>query len=169
MELLKTYPNRIYVVHGNGTMILYIKIDVKYLKTKPHPEFGEPYETIRMLEVPNDDIGWRLKDYETEIQDKNRAIWYSQLSLNYINERLNAESIEIWTLDIEEAKRISQKRYSEHFPTGYAYDVVSYWDDCNRKVIKSQLLRSEAYKLCSELNNSRQIGSLYHYSVEIHR
>lgn len=169
MELLKTYPKRIYVVHGNGTMTLYLKIDVKYLKTKPYLEFGMPYETIRMLEMPNDDIGWRLRDYETVIQDKNRAIWYSQFSLNYINERLNAESIEIWTLDIEEAKRIFQERYTEHFPTGYAYDVVSYWDDCDRKVIKSQLLRSDAYSLCSELNNSRKIGSLYSYSVEIHR
>ena len=169
MKILKTYPKRIYVVHGNGMMLLYLKIDVKYLKPKPYPEFGEPYEEIRMLEMPNDDIGWRMRDYETKIQDKNRTIWYSQLSLDFINERLNAESIEIWTLDIEEAKRISQERYAEHFPTGYVYDVVSYWDDCERKVIKSQLLRSEAYKLCSELNNSRKIGSLYFYSVEIHR
>ncbi len=67
MGLLKTYPKRIYVVHGNGMMLLYLKIDAKYLKTKPYPEFGEPYEEIRMLEMPNDDIGWKMRDYESEL------------------------------------------------------------------------------------------------------
>ena len=169
MKILNTYPERFYSVAGNGVMLLHLKTDVKSLKTKPYPEFGEPYETIRMLEMPSDDIGWRLRDYESEIQDKNRTICYSQFTLDYINERLNAESIEVWTLDMEEAKRISQERYAECFPTGNVYDVVSYWDDCDRKVIKSQLLRSEANQLCHDLNNARKAGSLYSYTVEIHR
>lgn len=169
MEVLKTYPERFYSVAYNGVMLLHLKIDVKYLTTKPYIEFGEPYEAIRMLEMPSDNIGWRLRNYESEIQDKNRTIWYSQLSLDFINERLNDETIEeIWTLDIDEAKRISQERYAKYFPIGNAYNVVSYWDDCERKIIKSQLLRSDALKLCSDLNNARKVGSLYSYSVEIH-
>lgn len=166
-KILKNYPERIYEVQSNGVMTLYLKTDVKYLKTKPNLDLGEPYEPILMLEKPSDDIGWRLRDYESFIKDKNRQIWYTQLSLNYINKQLNAESIEIWTLDIDEAKRISQERYSKCFPTGNAYDVVQYWNDCDRKVIKSQLLRSEAHKLCTDLNNARKIGSLYSYSVEV--
>lgn len=169
MKMLNTYPERIYAIQGNGLLSLYLMTDVKYLKTKPNLELGQPYESIRMLEMPSDDIGWRLRDYESVLEDKNRAICYSQFSLDFINERLIAESIEVWTLDIEEAERISQERYAEYFPTGNAYDVISYWDDCDRKVVKYNMLRSDAYKLCSELNNSRKAGSLYSYTVEIHR
>lgn len=169
MEILNNYPERIYSVTGNGILQLYQKTDVKKLRTKPCLDFGEPYECMCMLEMPSDEVGWRLRDYETILKDNKRAIWYSQFSLDFIKERLNAESIEVWTLDIDEAKRISQERYAENFPTGKVYDVISYWDDCDRKVIKSLLFRSEAMKLCSDLNNARKYGSLYSYSVEIHR
>lgn len=166
---MKNYPERIYGVSGNGIMTLYRKTEVSKLKTKPNLDFGEPYEVISMLEMPDDNIGWRLRDYEDLIKDNNRSIWYSQFSLDFIEKRLNAETIEIWTLDIDNAIKISQERYAKYFPTGNAYDVVSYWDDCDRRVVKPSLLRSEALKLCSDMNKKRKAGSLYSYSVEIHQ
>lgn len=169
MKTIENYPDRIYSVQGSGTLFLYYRVDINKLKTKPNLNYGVPYECIAMLEMPDDNEGWRLRDYESFIQDDNRLIFYSQLSLGFINKMLNAESIEVWTLDIEDAIKISKERYAEHFPTGPVYDVVRYWDDCERTIIRDCLLRSEAQQLCSELNKKRKIGTLYSYSVEIHK
>ena len=76
---------------------------------------------------------------------------------------------DIWTLNLDDAIKVSKERYIIHHPHGKAYDVVSYWDDCDRKVLNSEpLLYSEAQELLKICNIKKRYGSLYYYGVEIH-
>ena len=66
---------------------------------------------------------------------------------------------------------ISQKQLGEREnPTGKAYDVVRYWDDCDRTVLnKEPLTYQGAKELYEQEFRSARYGSLYSWTVEIHK
>ena len=97
---------------------------------------------------------------------------YTLLSKKYIAKKLNLEHEfgTIFTLDERKAIAISKATWERKNPIGEAYDVVSYWDDCDRKVVNPKpLLYSEACKLCEKYLSTRSSGSLYYYAVEVHK
>lgn len=50
------------------------------------------------------------------------------------------------------------------------YDVVRYWDDCDRKVLNSKpLTKQEASELYKQEFRPARYGSLYSWAIEIHK
>ena len=133
-----------------------------------------PYGIIRMIE-PFKGQEWTLTDYEPEVEEilnGKKSCVYSSFSLEGINKKLSGsnDDTDYWTEDIDKAIEISIERYKKYHPTGKAYDVVSYWDDCDRQVVNQKpLIYQEACELCNQKRSTLRSGSLYYYGVEIHR
>lgn len=170
----KDFPKRIYDVLWNGNLMMLLRLNPDKFKISNIDERGMPYAHIRMLDCKRGEE-WKLADYQKEIDsclsDKFK-FGYSLLTKEYIAKILNRghEGAAVYTLDKEIAKGISKTTWERENPIGEAYDVVSYWDDCDRKVVNPKpLLYSEACKLCEKYLSTRSSGSLYHYTVEVHK
>lgn len=170
----KDFPKRIYDVLWNGNLMMLLRLNPDKLKISDVDKVGMPYARIRMLDCKRGEE-WKLTDYQKEIDsclsDKFK-FGYSLLTKAYIAKTLNKEHEfgAIFTLDERKAIAISKATWERKNPIGEAYDVVSYWDDCDRKVVNPKpLLYSEACKLCEKYLSTRSSGSLYHYTVEVHK
>lgn len=172
---LKTFPDRIYHINYCGYLTVMVKLDRDKINHCVAQENENPYTEIGML-CPYSDEPWQLKDYESNIEhalNGETRVCYSCLSLEGINKHLEGKGehqcSDIWTLNLDDAIKVSKERYAIHHPHGKAYDVVSYWDDCDRKVLNSEpLLYSEAQELLKICNIKKRYGSLYYYGVEVH-
>lgn len=172
---MNEYPERIYCVIYNGAITLYLRLDPQKVKNNidVDNEFT-PYGVIRMIE-PFKGQEWTLTDYESEVEEilnGKKSCTYSLLSLKKINMRLSGQKniTGFWTVDLDKAIEISKERYKKYHPTGESYDVVSYWDDCDRRVVNPKpLVYQEACELCNQKRSTLRSGSLYYYGVEIHR
>jgi len=121
------------------------------------------------------EIERRISDNKKEIENilsGKIRFGYSSLDKDYIAKLINDghEGAATYILDEEKAKTISKETWERKNPIGEAYDVVSYWDDCDRKVINPKpLVYSDARKLCEHYLSTRPSGSLYCYTIEVHR
>lgn len=173
---LQEFPDRIYHVNYSGYLTIMVKLDRNKINNCLTQENENPYTEIGML-YPYSDEPWQLKDYESNIEhvlNGETRVCYSCLSLEGINKHLEGKGEyqynDIWTLNLDDAIKLSKERYIIHHPHGKAYDVVSYWDDCDRKVLNAEpLLYSEAQKLLGVYNSTKRYGSLYYYGVEVHK
>jgi hypothetical protein len=170
----KDFPKRIYDVLWNGNLMMLLRLNPDKLKISDVDKVGMPYAHIRMLDCKRGEE-WKLTDYQKEIDsclsDKFK-FGYSLLTKEYIAKTLNKEHEFRATFILDERKAIavSKATWERKNPTGKAYDVVSYWDDCDRKVVNPKpLLYSEACKLCEKYLSTRPSGSLYYYAVEVHK
>lgn len=170
----KDFPKRIYNVLWNGNLMMLLRLNPDKFKISNVDESGMPYAYVRMQSCKRGEE-WKLADYQKEIDsclsDKFK-FGYSLLTKEYIAKILNKghKGVPVYTLDKEIAKGISKTTWERKNPIGEAYDVVSYWDDCDRKVVNPKpLLYSEACKLCEKFLSTRSSGSLYHYTVEVHK
>lgn len=164
------YPERIYNVHYDGHIILYLRHKHESVcDNKNNTQM--PYAFIGITEAFKGQE-WTLKDYESEIKEMlSEKCPYSTFSLYELDKHLSdTDNIDYWTEDFDKAVKVSKERYQKYHPTGKSYDVVSYWDDCDRHVLNSEPLSyQDAKELCKKKLSTRQHGSLYHYTVEIHR
>jgi hypothetical protein len=172
---LQEFPDRIYTVSHQGWLSVMIKLIPKNIRNCATQEGEMPYTYVSML-CRYSDEPWSLQDYEADIAKvlKAQRVCYSCLTLDFINSMIEGTSeyqgSDVWTLDINKAIEVSKERYVIYHPHGKAYDVVSYWDDCDRKVLNAEpLLYSEAQKLLGEYNSTKRYGSLYYYGVEVHK
>lgn len=172
---LQEFPDRIYHVNYSGYLTVMVKLDRNKINYCLVQENENPYTEIGML-CPYSDEPWSLQDYEADITKvlKAQRVCYSCFSLDLINSMIEStgkyQGSNVWTLDINKAIEVSKERYPIYHPHGKAYDVVSYWDDCDRKVLNAEpLLYSEAQKLLNEYNSTKRYGSLYYYGVEVHK
>lgn len=170
----KDFPKRIYNVLWNGNLMMLLRLNPDKFKISNVDKMGMPYAYIRMLDCKRGEK-WNLCDYQNEIDeclnDKYKS-GYTLLSKEYVASKLNLghEFGTIFTLDERKAIAISKANWERRNPTGEAYDVVSYWDDYDRKVVNPKpLLYSEACKLCEKYLSTRSSGSLYYYVVEVHK
>lgn len=169
----KDYPKKFYNISWNGVLFMLLRLNPDELNIKNVEEDEVPYAHIKMLDCKRGEE-WKLSDYQKEIDNYllGKVMYCSLLSKEYISKILNEghEGAAIYTLDEEKAKTISKEIWERENPTGDAYDVVSYWDDCDRKIINPRPLPySEAQKLCGKFLETLKAGSLYHYTVEVHR
>ena len=170
----KDFPKKIYDVLWNGNLMMLLRLNPDKLKISDVDKVGMPYAYIRMLDCKRGEE-WKLTDYQKEIDSclSNKCKFgYTLLHKAYIAKKLNLEHEfgTIFTLDERKAIAISKATWERKNPTGEAYDVVSYWDDCDRKVVNPKpLLYSEACKLCEKYLSTRPSGSLYYYTVEVHK
>lgn len=172
----KDFPKRIYDVLWNGNLMMLLRLNPDKLKISDADvdNVGMPYAYIRMLDCKRGGK-WNLCDCQNKIDEclngKCKS-GYTLLSKKYIAKKLNLghEFGTIFTLDERKAIAISKATWERKNPTGEAYDVVSYWDDYDRKVVNPKpLLYSEACKLCEKYLSTRPSGSLYYYAVEVHK
>ena len=170
----KDFPKRIYDVLWNGNLMMLLRLNPDKFKISDVDKAGMPYAYIRMLDCKRGEE-WKLADYQKEIDsclsDKFK-FGYTLLTKAYIAKKLNKvhEFGTIFTLDERKAIAISKATWERKNPIGEAYDVVSYWDDYDRKVVNPKpLLYSEACKLCEKYLSTRPSGSLYYYAVEVHK
>lgn len=133
-----------------------------------------PYAYIRMLDCKRGEK-WNLCDYQNEIDeclnDKYKS-GYTLLSKEYVASKLNLghEFGTIFTLDERKAIAISKANWERRNPTGEAYDVVRYWDDCDRTILnKEPLTYQEAKELYEQEHRTARYGSLYSWAIEIHK
>lgn len=69
---------------------------------------------------------------------------------------------------IERLKKTMEERIME--ANEVFYDVVRYWDDCDRKVLNSKpLTKQEASELYKQEFRPARYGSLYSWAIEIHK
>lgn len=172
---LQEFPDRIYTVSHQGWLSVSVKLDPKNIRNCAAQEGEMPYAQVSML-CHYSDEPWSLQDYEADIAKvlKAQRVCYSCLTLDFINSMIEGtgkfQGSNVWTLDINKAIEVSKERYAIYHPHGKAYDVVSYWDDCDRKVLNAEpLLFSEAQKLLGEYKSTKRYGSLYYYGVEVHK
>jgi len=156
----KFFPQRMYFVEWNG----WLKV---YLRLKPTKfdidNGGMPYADVNLLDcVIGED--WKIKDEQSAIDeyDQEPKKWYQILSKEYIEEN--------FFLNKDDAISLSQERWKIYSPSGKSWDVVSYWDDCDRKVKNAEPLEyKDAVELCRSYRDKIRHGSLYHYTVEPHK
>lgn len=172
----KDFPKRIYDVLWDGNLMMLLRLNPDKLKISDADvdNVGMPYAYIRMLDCKRGKK-WNLCDYQNEIDECLNGKYksgYTLLSKKYIANELNKvhEFGTIFTLDERKAIAVSKATWERKNPIGEAYDVVSYWDDCDRKVVNPKpILYSEACKLCEKYLSTRPSGSLYYYAVEVHK
>ena len=183
----KDFPKRIYDVLWNGNLMMLLRLNPDKLKISETDvdNVGMPYAYIRMLDCKRGE-DWKLAAYQKEIDSclsynfkfgyslltNKLKSGYTLLTKAYIAKTLNKEYGfgATFTLDERKAIAVSKATWERKNPIGEAYDVVSYWDDCDRKVVNPKpLLYSEACKLCEKYLSTRPSGSLYYYAVEVHK
>lgn len=167
------YPQRIYVVPYDGQVSVYVLSDhLPCREEKVWPDkFGMPYIEYRMLEFRSDD-GWKLIDYEGKITSQEKLTRYCILSLDYIKQHFEGNAPYqyscVWTTDLEEALSLSKERYEEIYPTGKAYDVIKYFDDCDPHRVNSEpLLYSEACELKKKCEEKRRMYDSW--EIKVHK
>lgn len=165
------YPDRIYEVSETGWLLVYVLSEhlSKDRRWVGMPDM--PYITYRMLEFHSDD-GWRLHNYESEIDSEEKLHCYTTLSLGFIEKRLaegtQKVSGKVWMTDIDAALELSKERYNYHFPTGKHYDVVKYFDNCNPTRMNDEaMLYSEAVKMIDDYNSCRK--PYWSYEIKVRR
>lgn len=165
---MKEYPERLYRVMFDGYISLYFNLHAKSIKDKTR----KPYGIIHMI-PPFNGQEWTLKNYESEVEailKGENTCPYTMYSLNEIDIFLSNTHTGCWTEYLDKAIEISKERYKKYHPTGKAYDVVRYWDDCDRTVLnKEPLTYQEAKELYEQEFRSARYGSLYSWAVEIHK
>lgn len=165
---MNKYPERLYRVMFDGQLTLYFHLHAKSIKD----ETRKPYGIISMTS-PFNGQEWTLKDYEAEVKailsGEKKVCSYSTYSLDEIDRLLSNSDIDYWTDDLDKAIELSKERYKKYHPTGKAYDVVRYWDDCDRTVLnKEPLTYQEAKELYKQEHRPARYGSLYSWAIEIH-
>ena len=168
---MKEYPERLYRVEYNGQILLYFRLHAKSIEDKTR----KPYGIVRMI-LPFNGQEWTLKDYESEVKailkGENTCVYstYSLEDLEIFLNRTNTDYSDYWTEDLDKAIEVTKERYKKHHPTGKAYDVVRYWDDCDRTVLnKEPLTYQEAKELYKQEHRPARHGSLYSWAIEIHK
>lgn len=170
---MNKYPERLYRVMFDGQLRLYFRLYAKSIKD----ETRKPYGIISMIR-PFNGQEWTLKDYESEVKailsGEKKVCSYSTFSLDELNSLLTKKDIDYcidyWTDDLDKAIEISKEHYKKYHPTGKAYDVVRYWDDCDRTVLnKEPLTYQEAEELYKQEHRTARYGSLYSWAIEIHK
>lgn len=166
---MKEYPERLYRVEYNGQILLYFRLHAKCIKD----ETRKPYGIVGMI-PPFKGQEWELKDYEAEIKEilsgEVKYYAYPTFSLDELNSFLTKIDTDYWTEDFGKAVELSKERYKKHHPTGKAYDVVRYWDDCDRTILnKEPLTYQEAKELYKQEHRPARYGSLYSWAIEIHK
>lgn len=170
----KDFPKRIYNVLWNGNLMMLLRLNPDKFKISNVDEMGMPYAHVRMLGCKRGEE-WELTDYQKEIDDclsDKFKFGYSLLTKEYIAKILNEghEGAVVYTLDKEIAKGISKTTWERENPTGKAYDVVRYWDDCDRTILnKEPLTYQEAKELYEQEHRTARYGSLYSWAIEIHK
>lgn len=170
----KDFPKRIYNVLWNGNLMMLLRLNPDKFKISNVDKMGMPYAYIRMLDCKRGEK-WNLCDCPNEIDeclnDKYKS-GYTLLSKEYIATKLNLghEFGTIFTLDERKAIAISKANWEQKNPTGEAYDVVRYWDDCDRTILnKEPLTYQEANELYRQESRPARYGSLYSWAVEVHK
>lgn len=166
---MKEYPERLYRIMFDGQILLYFRLHAKSIED----ETRKPYGIVRMIH-PFNGLEWALEDYGAEIVEilsgVKKDFTYSTYSLSEIDRLLSNSEIDYWTEDLDKAIELSKERYKKHHPTGKSYDVVRYWDDCDRTVLnKEPLTYQEAKKLYKQEHRPARYGSLYSWAIEKHK
>jgi len=166
---LTEYPKVIYEVNEIGQIekrILNLEKYnelVNYLEEwKEYHKRRRPYNIQFLCKICQyDDEGnciWVLKDFP------QNSLGYNELSLDYINNVLNGldqngqpnEYKIFWTLDYNKALEVSKKYHDEYYPSGRIWKVLTYFDDVEEHIYKSNLSYKEAYDLNSELQKKNR-------------
>lgn len=166
---MKEYPERLYRVEYSGQILLFFRLHAKGIEDKTR----KPYGIVYMIQ-PFKGQEWTLTDYEAEVKailsGEKKVCPYSTFSLDELNSFLTKIDTDYWTEDLDTAIEVSKERYKKYHPTGKAYDVVRYWDDCDRTVLnKEPLTYQEAKELYKQEHRPTRYGSLYSWAIEIHK
>ena len=166
---MKEYPERLYRVEYSGQILLFFRLHAKSIEDKTR----KPYGIVYMIQ-PFNGQEWTSIDYEVEVKailsGEKKVCPYSTFSLDELNRFLTKIDTDYWTEDLDTAIEVSKERYKKHHPTGKAYDVVRYWDDCDRTILnKEPLTYQEAKELYKQEHRPARYGSLYSWAIEIHK